>query len=348
MSASSANNLHYSAPETLSFKFKYTSNADVYGFGMLLWELAALTAPFSNMDDNAIRNEIKKCSPLPFPEETPEVIQRLVEDCRKVNPTDRPPMSEVLKRLEQARTNVSKEELSEEIAYLTGTKTGIDPDVVRAVRTALTTYVDDEAVVVAALELLDSAIRHPRDQADGVIIFGLLSQPLEEKKEEKKDEEKKEGTPIFVNAFKKYIKSQKVCDFALTVLNHVTMSLASAKDKEWILVHCMDDIFAAMTEHLASLHLQESACALLGVLSTKPFSHAKLMKDGLKVIVAAMSAHKDQSRLQEKAAGCICNLAYNLEHREAIKQSGVLTLLEELKDQTHNIKAAIAVIKKEK
>jgi hypothetical protein len=75
---SPAGTFAYAAPEMLMGE-KWNEKADVYSFGVLLWELATSEIP--------VRGQLR---PLKVPEECPEAVDLLINKCLAKNPNERP------------------------------------------------------------------------------------------------------------------------------------------------------------------------------------------------------------------------------------------------------------------
>ena len=93
----------YMAPEVLRRKL-YTKAADVYSFGIILWELTSCQMPFSNhsnVSNNTIPLilEISKGERPEIVEGTPPAFAKLIQDCWNQDPTLRPTMEEVYKKI---------------------------------------------------------------------------------------------------------------------------------------------------------------------------------------------------------------------------------------------------------
>jgi len=90
-------------PEVLNNQ-EYDESADVYSFGIIMWELVAFGAPFAEYDHmfkNIMmkRQEITKGLRPTIPEGTKEPFQDLMKKCWQTNPKERPDFSFVLMQL---------------------------------------------------------------------------------------------------------------------------------------------------------------------------------------------------------------------------------------------------------
>ncbi|CAD7704576.1 unnamed protein product [Ostreobium quekettii] len=84
------------APE-LSEGAAQTFSADVFSFGLVLFELSALSPPYKGLNSNPIVLQRKNNgkNPVPIPEDCPEALSKLMKHCIAVDPCDRPTMEQV-------------------------------------------------------------------------------------------------------------------------------------------------------------------------------------------------------------------------------------------------------------
>lgn len=88
---------HWMAPEVLLSKPNYNEKADVYSFGIILYELLTLKQPFGNLSPAEISRLVaKKGNTLELPEDTPRGLKRLISDCLKYDSRSRPSMERVI------------------------------------------------------------------------------------------------------------------------------------------------------------------------------------------------------------------------------------------------------------
>jgi hypothetical protein len=89
----------YLAPEIFKEETAVTCDADVYAFGMLLWEILTLKHPLEGMSNVSHITQVVTGRARPSINKTwPESIRKLIESCWTA--TDRPTMKEVYDRLE--------------------------------------------------------------------------------------------------------------------------------------------------------------------------------------------------------------------------------------------------------
>lgn len=102
----------YMAPEMGLFR-GYGVEADVYSFGILLWEMCAWTKPFSFIGSSQEEFErvVYRGGKRPMIKDRwPETMKELMSDCWSACPSERPTMSDVKSSLSLAIVNTSREE----------------------------------------------------------------------------------------------------------------------------------------------------------------------------------------------------------------------------------------------
>lgn len=102
----------YMSPEVVTAAV-YTPAVDVYSFGMMMYEMLTGCVPFSSMGVNGanlspmqviMKSAIERVRPpLPASPSTPPELCALIELCWAHDPSSRPPISEVISRLEACR-----------------------------------------------------------------------------------------------------------------------------------------------------------------------------------------------------------------------------------------------------
>ncbi|XP_056876541.1 tyrosine-protein kinase Fes/Fps isoform X1 [Takifugu flavidus] len=80
----------WTAPEALNYG-RYTTESDVWSFGILLWETFSLgMTPYTSMSNQETRNEVEKGYRMPAPRFCPLEIARLMNNCWQYHPKNRP------------------------------------------------------------------------------------------------------------------------------------------------------------------------------------------------------------------------------------------------------------------
>jgi len=91
----------WTAPEVLRNEL-YSERADVFSFGVVLWELVTREDPYQGMPTFQIVIAVgqHKMRPL-IPPNAPSALSQLMADCWNEDPNLRPPFSEIVSRLEK-------------------------------------------------------------------------------------------------------------------------------------------------------------------------------------------------------------------------------------------------------
>uniref|UniRef100_A0A8B9ZIG0 Tyrosine-protein kinase n=1 Tax=Anas platyrhynchos TaxID=8839 RepID=A0A8B9ZIG0_ANAPL len=89
----------WTAPEALNYG-RYSSESDVWSFGILLWEAFSLGAvPYANLSNQQTREAVEQGVRLEPPELCPEELYRLMQRCWDYDPRRRPSFSAVHQEL---------------------------------------------------------------------------------------------------------------------------------------------------------------------------------------------------------------------------------------------------------
>ncbi|XP_039217955.1 tyrosine-protein kinase Fes/Fps isoform X1 [Crotalus tigris] len=89
----------WTAPEALHYG-RYSSESDVWSFGVLLWEAFSLGAtPYANMNNQQTREAVEKGIRLSAPAQCPEDVYQLMLKCWEYEPQKRPSFSSMLQDL---------------------------------------------------------------------------------------------------------------------------------------------------------------------------------------------------------------------------------------------------------
>ncbi|XP_013927844.1 PREDICTED: tyrosine-protein kinase Fes/Fps [Thamnophis sirtalis] len=89
----------WTAPEALSYG-RYSSESDVWSFGVLLWEAFSLGAtPYASMSNQQTREIVEKGIRLNAPDQCPEEVYQLMLKCWEYKPQKRPSFSTILQDL---------------------------------------------------------------------------------------------------------------------------------------------------------------------------------------------------------------------------------------------------------
>uniref|UniRef100_A0A6B2KWY3 Protein kinase domain-containing protein n=1 Tax=Arcella intermedia TaxID=1963864 RepID=A0A6B2KWY3_9EUKA len=101
------------APEIFQQK-KYTEKADIYSFGIVMWEIITRQTPFGNLSSFGIPVAVIKGDRPPFAKEkVPSSLKKLVRSCWSSNQKKRPPVHKVLDSLLKIYNNLAPSETSQ-------------------------------------------------------------------------------------------------------------------------------------------------------------------------------------------------------------------------------------------
>ena len=78
------------APEVIASQ-KYSEKADVFSYGIILWEIASRQPPFKNLSGLQVSMEVLNNDLRPkIPKNTPEAYVKLMKKCWDREPSKRP------------------------------------------------------------------------------------------------------------------------------------------------------------------------------------------------------------------------------------------------------------------
>uniref|UniRef100_A0A8C2TBM1 Tyrosine-protein kinase n=1 Tax=Coturnix japonica TaxID=93934 RepID=A0A8C2TBM1_COTJA len=99
--------IKWTAPEALNYG-RYTSESDVWSFGILLWETFSLgVCPYPGMTNQQAREQVEKGYRMSAPQKCPEEIYKIMQRCWDYHPENRPKFSEIQKELSSIKKKVT-------------------------------------------------------------------------------------------------------------------------------------------------------------------------------------------------------------------------------------------------
>ncbi|XP_074424266.1 tyrosine-protein kinase Fer-like isoform X4 [Larus michahellis] len=99
--------IKWTAPEALNYG-RYTSESDVWSFGILLWETFSLgVCPYPGMTNQQAREQVEKGYRMSAPQKCPEEICKIMQRCWAYKPENRPKFSEIQKDLSSIKKKVT-------------------------------------------------------------------------------------------------------------------------------------------------------------------------------------------------------------------------------------------------
>ncbi|XP_039194331.1 tyrosine-protein kinase Fer isoform X1 [Crotalus tigris] len=99
--------IKWTAPEALNYG-RYTSESDVWSYGIFLWETFSLgVCPYPGMTNQQAREQVEKGYRMSAPQKCPEDIYKIMQRCWDYNPEMRPKFSEIHKELSALKKKVT-------------------------------------------------------------------------------------------------------------------------------------------------------------------------------------------------------------------------------------------------
>ena len=89
------------APEVINGQ-KYTEKADVFSFGIILWEIATRKPPYYGIDGTEVSKRVanENFRPKISEKECPAPLLHLMRRCWEKNPDDRPTFGEIIREMD--------------------------------------------------------------------------------------------------------------------------------------------------------------------------------------------------------------------------------------------------------
>ncbi|XP_028660653.1 tyrosine-protein kinase Fer isoform X1 [Erpetoichthys calabaricus] len=91
--------IKWTAPEALNYG-RYSSESDVWSYGILLWETFSLgMCPYPGMTNQQAREQVEKGYRMTCPQKCPEEIYKIMQRCWEYKPENRPKFADIQKEL---------------------------------------------------------------------------------------------------------------------------------------------------------------------------------------------------------------------------------------------------------
>jgi len=91
--------VRWMAPESIK-DGKFTSQSDVWSYGVVLWEMATLAEqPYQGFTNDEVMSYVKGGNKMRRPEDCPDILYNLMSECWSTSPNDRPTFLEICQRL---------------------------------------------------------------------------------------------------------------------------------------------------------------------------------------------------------------------------------------------------------
>uniref|UniRef100_A0A8C6VV44 non-specific protein-tyrosine kinase n=1 Tax=Nothobranchius furzeri TaxID=105023 RepID=A0A8C6VV44_NOTFU len=91
--------IKWTAPEALNYG-RYSSESDVWSYGVLLWETFSLgVCPYPGMTNQQAREQVEKGYRMTCPQRCPDEVYKVMQRCWQYNPEERPKFLELQRDL---------------------------------------------------------------------------------------------------------------------------------------------------------------------------------------------------------------------------------------------------------
>uniref|UniRef100_A0A6Q2YFV0 Tyrosine-protein kinase n=1 Tax=Esox lucius TaxID=8010 RepID=A0A6Q2YFV0_ESOLU len=91
--------IKWTAPEALNYG-RYSSESDVWSYGILLWETFSLgVCPYPGMTNQQAREQVEKGYRMSCPQKCPEEVYKVMQKCWEYKPENRPKFADLQKEL---------------------------------------------------------------------------------------------------------------------------------------------------------------------------------------------------------------------------------------------------------
>ncbi|KAM4709008.1 tyrosine-protein kinase Fer isoform 1-T1 [Discoglossus pictus] len=99
--------IKWTAPEALNYG-RYSSESDVWSFGILLWETFSLgVCPYPGMTNQQAREQVEKGYRMSVPQKCPEEVFKIMQRCWEYKPENRPKFIEMQKELSLIKRKIT-------------------------------------------------------------------------------------------------------------------------------------------------------------------------------------------------------------------------------------------------
>jgi len=91
--------VRWMAPESIK-DGKFTSQSDVWSFGVVLWEMATLAEqPYQGFTNDQVMKYVKEGNKMKRPDDCPDILFDLMSECWHIVPDERPTFLQICQRL---------------------------------------------------------------------------------------------------------------------------------------------------------------------------------------------------------------------------------------------------------
>lgn len=114
----SSHSIAWLAPECLKRSTMVTAQADIYSFGVILWEICTSKLPFADCkDESTMIKRVCTGKRDMVPDEIPTVYRKIIQGCWQLDPLERPSLIDIIQELTAYNP---EDELSAETLYQQG------------------------------------------------------------------------------------------------------------------------------------------------------------------------------------------------------------------------------------
>ena len=145
------------APEVFEQR-KYSEKADVYSFGIVLWELLTRRVPFADIHSFSIPVSVIKGDRPSIPKDCPSALKKLIRECWQPKASKRPPFSkivEILQKIVEQTPPGQRQQATFSLASLLMRKKSTHMSFSRHQK---------QAAIATAIQLTDSEATQPRSK----------------------------------------------------------------------------------------------------------------------------------------------------------------------------------------
>ncbi|GBG27743.1 Mitochondrial dicarboxylate/tricarboxylate transporter DTC [Hondaea fermentalgiana] len=308
----------YMAPEVLQAPARWTTRADIYAFGIVMWEVYHGKSPFEHSVHSISDLETRVLSgERPIISDEVDVrlwVVRLIEKCWEHDPQERPRASEILQTFED-RTNVRRSTrptrgpVSVCFQSRSG-RNGVEDASIELVQGLVRDLSEDTGNLAGTLDTLRHILEQEYDAKDGDVL---------------RAEARSRGIIVSAKRILEHSTDPDILAKAMWALRSALTgesgtSFRVAAIQEHDLGSIALEMFQAFRDHEG---LQAAVCGFVLVVAYDSARNCETLGQELQVgkdIVAAMRKHPGSESVQRYACGALWNLATNDRNKEILGQ----------------------------
>ena len=313
----------YLSPEAIQRR-RFSEKSDVWAFGVTMWEILTNgNHPYALVTDSAILAHVFGGGRLSRPDDCPEDLWSIVQQCWATSPADRPTFAEVGILLGQVSQGPVKKRKAEEVAQDEAQRKA-DQE-----REAFDTAKNngDCVGIVRLLAEVTAADVHRH----GCRRVWEMIQPTRETSLEDANKEHEKDL-VTAGALEAVIQCMQTHPGQVGVQAEGCFALRCLTDKSAYAVRVaeaggIDVILAAMAQHRDSTEVQEYGCYALENVACNNDANGRTIaeKGGIDAILAAMK--HDSTGVQEHGCIALVNVAGNVATQRSIAEKGGIDVI---------------------